>query len=163
MAENSNGLGSCGKGKGGVSKDQPTSTEKQADPGDLSSHAKSASKEALENAIKQSQDPKVREAAHLELKRREHEEEGKLPKKEKGGENPGQDKDHPEHNPTSDKKEKISSISEEDLSTLKDWSLDNDLKLNKVKKEWLNSKENYKNIQEYIDEVDKNRDYEFLQ
>jgi hypothetical protein len=91
------------KNKGGANEDQSTSAKNKDGQGDLSSHAASASREALENAIKQSTDPKVREAAHLELKRREHQEEGKIPKKEKGGEDPGQDKNHPEHNPFSDK------------------------------------------------------------
>ena len=76
-------MGSFKKSKGGVSKDQPTSAENKGGQNDLSSHAASASREALENAIKQSTDPKVREAAHLELKRREHQEEGKVPKEGK--------------------------------------------------------------------------------
>lgn len=47
---------------------------KQSDQANLSEAAKNASETALNNAIKQSDDPKVREAAHQEIDRREKEE-----------------------------------------------------------------------------------------
>lgn len=70
--------GTKGKSEEGGSKtggkSEESSDKEGGSDGKLSEHAKNASEEALNRAIKNSTDPKIREAAHAELKRRETEE-----------------------------------------------------------------------------------------
>lgn len=61
------------KDKTGSNQD-PKATEHKYKPAELVKHAKSTSEENLQAAIKQSADPKLREAAHKEIARREKEE-----------------------------------------------------------------------------------------
>lgn len=56
-----------------------------------------------------------------------------------------------------------SKITPEELQALEKFARDYDLNINKVKKEWKFSKENYKNVSEYIKQVESNRDFEFLE
>ena len=56
-----------------------------------------------------------------------------------------------------------SKITLEDLQALEKFARDYDLNINKVKKEWKFSKDNYKNVHEYIKQVESNRDFEFLE
>ena len=83
---------------------QPTEKE-------LKEHAKTTSEQALENAIKQSPDPEVRQTAHEELKRREEEEK---PAEEDEKKKEGKDKKEAET--TKDKKSSSLSDVVEELS-----------------------------------------------
>lgn len=55
-------------------KKEETVGSKAKGQGDLKEHAKASSETSLNNAIKQSPDPKVREAAQIEIERRQKEE-----------------------------------------------------------------------------------------
>lgn len=60
--------------KGSKSKKSDDNNNTQLSKEDLSEHAKNTSETSLQNAVKQSPDPEVRQAAHEELQRRESEE-----------------------------------------------------------------------------------------
>lgn len=80
------------KPKTGNKTDSPVSKEKRSEYGTkgkqptISEHAKQSSETALNAAIKESQDPEVREAAHQELDRRQKEEHVQEEEKKDGGE-----------------------------------------------------------------------------
>ncbi len=61
-------------------------TESKQTVPDLAEHAKTASAEALQNAVKNSKDPEIRNAAHREMQRRKTEEEQEMLTKPEGGE-----------------------------------------------------------------------------
>lgn len=58
---------------------------------------------------------------------------------------------------------KTDKISPEELQALIKFASDNDLNLNKVKREWKASKHNYNNVSDYIKQVESNQDFEFLE
>jgi hypothetical protein len=120
-----------GKPKTGNKTDESVSKEKRAEYGTkgeqptISEAAKNASETALNNAIKESQDPEVREAAHQELDRRQKEEHVQEEEKKGGGEK-------------KDKlKEKIENLSDKYKNVMQEI----------FKPENYNNEENYKKIE----------------
>jgi len=53
-------------------------------------------------------------------------------------------------------------ITSKELRVLSDFAENNDLDLSKVKEEWNAVRENYKNVVDYVKEVESNQDFEFL-
>ena len=95
---------------------------KKVNPKDLGKHAKETSEQALESAVKLANDPKVREAAHIELDRRskeEHVQEEKDGKEDKKSQSQGK-KDEKALQSKGKKDEKVSESEGKDPKTVKE-------------------------------------------
>lgn len=100
------------KDKTGTNEDSKA-TEHKYKPKELAGHAKTTSEENLQSAIKQSADPKIRQAAHEEIARREKEEHVQEKEEKKGESKPKVEK-KPEVKP--EKKKDL--FGNKDLTTL---------------------------------------------